>query len=362
MPNFYGKNYKMLLAIPLALYIVFFILIFVWPKVPMGIDFKGGTMVIIRADKPIDAAELSTLLSQNFDLTELKVSSVSGPAGYGVNIQFAADKALESGEAAVVAARAALATNPDTGLPINPDAALQHARDAVESVKRYLTDTTLPSEPEEAVNKAELDMIEAGENANQQMQDLIKQRFSLSESSAFQRREVSPTLSASFWQTGLNVAIFAVILVTTVIFIFFRKIIPSVAVIACGIFDVGCAVAMMAVFSIPLSLSSIPTLLMLLGYSIDTDVMLTSRMLQRKEKSPAERAYGSLNTGLTMTGTTIGALLVMLLVSYFNQISIIFEISAVLLFGLAGDIIGTWLMNAPLLLWYVERASKKTFF
>lgn len=354
MPNFYGKNYKMLLAIPIALYIVFFILIFVWPKVPMGIDFKGGTMVIIRADKPIDATELSSLLSQNFELTELKVSSVSGPAGYGVNIQFAADKALESGEASVEAARAALATN--------PDAALQRARDAVESVKRYLTDTTLPSVPEEAVNKAELAMIEAGKNANQQMQDLIKQRFSLSESSAFQRREVSPTLSASFWQTGLNVAIFAVILVTIVIFIFFRKIIPSLAVIECGIFDVGCAVAMMAVFSIPLSLSSIPTLLMLLGYSIDTDVMLTSRMLQRKEKSPAERAYGSLNTGLTMTGTTIGALLVMLLVSYFNQISIIFEISAVLLFGLAGDVIGTWLMNAPLLLWYVERANKKTIF
>jgi preprotein translocase subunit SecF len=354
LPNFYGKNYKMLLAIPIALYIVFFILIFVWPKVPMGIDFKGGTMVIIRADKPIDATELSSLLSQNFELTELKVSSVSGPAGYGVNIQFAADKALESGEASVEAARAALATN--------PDAALQRARDAVESVKRYLTDTTLPSVPEEAVNKAELAMIEAGKNANQQMQDLIKQRFSLSESSAFQRREVSPTLSASFWQTGLNVAIFAVILVTIVIFIFFRKIIPSLAVIECGIFDVGCAVAMMAVFSIPLSLSSIPTLLMLLGYSIDTDVMLTSRMLQRKEKSPAERAYGSLNTGLTMTGTTIGALLVMLLVSYFNQISIIFEISAVLLFGLAGDVIGTWLMNAPLLLWYVERANKKTIF
>jgi preprotein translocase subunit SecF len=357
LPNFYGKNYKMLLAIPLALFIVFFILIFVWPKVPMGIDFKGGTMVIIRADKPIDATELSTLLSQNFDLTELKVSSVSGPAGYGVNIQFAADTALESGKASVEAARAALETNPD-----NPDAALQLARDAVESVKRYLTDTTLPSEPEEAMNKAELALIEAGKNASQQMQDLIKQRFSLSESSAFQRREISPTLSASFWQTGLNVAIFAVILVTIVIFIFFRKIIPSFAVIVCGIFDVGCAVAMMAVFSIPLSLSSIPTLLMLLGYSIDTDVMLTSRMLQRKEKSPVERAYGSLNTGLTMTGTTIGALLVMLVVSYFNQISIIFEISAVLLFGLVGDIIGTWLMNAPLLLWYVERAKKKTIF
>ena len=354
LPNFYGKNYKMLLAIPLALFIVFFILIFVWPKVPMGIDFKGGTMVLIRADKPIDATELSTLLSQNFDLTELKVSSVSGPAGYGVNIQFATDKVLESGKASVEAARAALATN--------PDAALQLARDAVESVKRYLTDTTLPSVPEEAVNKAELALIEAGKNASQQMQDLIKQRFSLSESSAFQRREVSPTLSASFWQTGLNVAILAVILVTIVIFIFFRKIIPSVAVIVCGIFDVGCAVAMMAVFSIPLSLSSIPTLLMLLGYSIDTDIMLTSRMLQRKEKSPVERAYGSLNTGLTMTGTTIGALLVMLVVSYFNQINIIFEISAVLLFGLVGDLIGTWLMSAPLLLWYVEKAKKKTLF
>ena len=38
---------------------------------------------------------------------------------------------------------------------------------------------------------------------------------------------------------------------------------------------------------------------------------------------------------------------------------IIFNISSVLLFGLIGDLISTWFMNAPLLMWYMERKSKR---
>jgi len=351
LPNLYSKkNYKIALAVPMALFAVFFFLIFAWPTVPKGIDLAGGTLVIIRSDKPIDAMEVRGLLAQSFDLSDLKVNGVSGPAGYGVNIQFAENKVLSAGQSEVDAAKAALAANPAL--------ARQHAENAVNAVKQHLAETKLPDDPVQAVNQADLYMVEASKNMSQKMQQLISQRFSLGENIAFQWKEVSPTLSATFWQTGINVAISAIILITIVIFIFFRKVVPSIAVISCGIFDVASAVALMAVFQIPLSLSSIPTLLMLLGYSIDTDIMLSSRMLHRKEKSPAERAYDSLGTGLTMTGTTVAAVTVMLLVSYFTQIGLIFEISAVLLFGLLGDMVGTWLMNAPILLWYVERTKK----
>ncbi|MCX6799367.1 MAG: hypothetical protein NTW59_04725 [Candidatus Diapherotrites archaeon] len=352
LPNIYGKkNYKLTLAIPLILYVVFFFAIFVWPTVPLGIDFKGGTLIIMRADKAVDAAELKNLLSQNFELSDLKVTSVSGPTGSGVNIQFAENKPIAAAEAMAEIAKASLAAGNTAG-------ALEGASRAVDLIKQFLAETSLPPDPALAVNQAELYIIEAEKNANEKMQNLIIEKFSLGQKVAFQLREVSPTLSASFWQTAINVAIFSLILVVIVIFLFFRRIVPSIAVIACGIFDVASAVALMAVFSMPMSLSTIPTLLMLLGYSIDTDIMLTSRMLQRREKTPAERAYDSMGTGLTMTGTTVAAVLVMLLVSYFNQIGVIFEISAVLLFGLIGDIIGTWLMNAPLLLWYVEKSRK----
>jgi len=49
----------------------------------------------------------------------------------------------------------------------------------------------------------------------------------------------------------------------------------------------------------------------------------------------------------------------MLIVSYFYQIEVIFQIAAILFFGLLADLISTWFMNAPLLLWHIENKGGK---
>ncbi len=353
--NFYaGGDTKRYMLVPAAMFILFLFLILVWPTVPRGIDLKGGTLLLIRSDKEVDASKLKDLLSANFDLTDLKVHSISSPAGFGVNVQFATNALLKGAREEIDAGNALE--------EISPETALQHYRNATTILAEYLEETSLPDEVFEARGKVELYFIEAGKNINEKMQQLITQEFNLGSEVAFQRKEVSPTLGESFWQTAFNVAIFAGILIVFVIFIFFRKIIPSAAVIGAAVFDIAGALALMAVFNIPLSLSSIPALLMLIGYSVDTDIMLTTRMLTRREKDPAGRAYDSMLTGLTMTGTTIAALFAMIAISYLNQIEVIFAIAVVLLFGLAADLISTWFMNAPVLLWYVERKNKKPFF
>ncbi len=352
LDNFYeGKGHRLYIAIPIVLFIAFMFSIFVWPTVPAGIDLSGGTLIVIRSQTSIDADELTSLLSENFDLLDLKVSSVTGPSGTGVNIQFAGNQSLLAAKDSVELANSLLESN--------PAAALQEARAAVSILSPFLATTVLPSEPEAAVIKADLYLIEASQAFNQEMQELIVQTFNLGSEVAFQKKEVSPTLGATFWQTAFNVAIMGGFLIVIVIFIFFRKIIPSLAVIAAAIFDVAGALALMAVFGIPLSLSSIPALLMLIGYSVDTDIMLTTRVLQRKEGSPEKRASESMSTGLTMTGTTMAALATMIIIAYMNQIYIIFEIAIVIFFGLLADLVSTWLMNAEILLWYSKLKNKK---
>ncbi len=349
--RFYArKNYKLYMLIPAVLFIVFLFTIFVWPSIPRGIDLQGGTLLVVRSEKPIDALEVKQLLSDNFDLLDLKVNGISGPNGYGVNIQFAGNQTILSATELLDSAKSSLGSN--------PAAARQNAIQAVDLLSPFVQALPLSQEPEKAVSEAEAILVEANKNINQGMQELIVEHFALGEKVAFQRKEVSPTLGATFWATAFNVAIASGILIILVIFLFFRKIIPSVAVIAAAIFDVAGALALMAVFGIPLSLSSIPALLMLVGYSVDTDIMLTTRVLQRKEKTPAGRAADSMATGLTMTGTTIAALLSMLVIAYMSQIFVIFEIAAVILFGLLADLVSTWLMNAEILLWYVERKKK----
>jgi preprotein translocase subunit SecF len=352
LEHFYtGQKYKLYMAIPAILFIAFLLMVFVWPTVPAGIDLKGGTLIIIRSETPIDAIELKQLLSDNFDLVDLKVNSVSSASSSGVNIQFAGNSILIAAKSGIDSAKAMLAAN--------PAAALQEAQAVANMLAPFVQETALPSDPEAAVAQADFYLAEANQAINESMQKLIVQHFSLGSEVAFQKKEVSPTLSAAFWQTGLNVAIMAGILIVVVIFFFFRKIIPSLAVISAAIFDICGALAMMSVFGIPLSLSSIPALLMLVGYSVDTDIMLTTRLLQRREGTPAKRAADSMVTGLTMTGTTLAALAAMIIISYINQVYVIFEIATVIFFGLLADLVSTWLMNAGILLWYLEWKNRK---
>jgi preprotein translocase subunit SecF len=66
-----------------------------------------------------------------------------------------------------------------------------------------------------------------------------------------------------------------------------------------------------------------------------------------------------------MTTTTLAALVVMYLVSTYSylifsslpQISLLSDISIVLIFGLAADIMNTWLLNTAILRWHVEGLS-----
>ncbi|MDO8538664.1 MAG: protein translocase subunit SecF, partial [archaeon] len=171
----------------------------------------------------------------------------------------------------------------------------------------------------------------------------------------FQLREVGSSLGESFWQNAITITIASMILIIIVVFVFFRELVPSLAIIAAAIFDILCALGLMAWFGVNLSLATIPAVLSLVGYSIGTDILLTTRLLKRKEKTSSERTMDAFKTGITMTITTLVAVIVLLGFAYFYQMLIVFEISIVLLFGLIGDVISTWMMNAPILLMYLEK-------
>ena len=96
---------------------------------------------------------------------------------------------------------------------------------------------------------------------------------------------------------------------------------------------------------------------MLIGYSVDTDMLLTTRLMRKKDESNHEAIIGAFKTGMMMTLTTLGALLVGFI---FTQSDVIRQIMQILLIGLVLDIINTWVQNAGLLLWFAERKDQKT--
>jgi preprotein translocase subunit SecF len=167
---------------------------------------------------------------------------------------------------------------------------------------------------------------------------------------------MSPTLSNSFFTQAMYILAISFILMSIVIFAYFREFTPSFAVVLSGIFDILVTVGVLDLFKVPVSISGIGALLMLIGYSIDTDVLLTNRLIREKGDDYYEKVFFAFKTGILMSLTTLIAGLGALLLT---NSDVIFEISLILVIGLVVDIISTWLQNTGILLWWLEKRNTK---
>ncbi len=195
------------------------------------------------------------------------------------------------------------------------------------------------------LGKEELDM--------NKVEEILSEYGSVTESVSF-----GASLSRSFVQQGKRAILIAFFFMATVVFLTFRTIVPALAVILAALSDIIVTLAVMSLLKIPVSLASIAALLVLIGYSVDTDILLTTRVLRRKKGSVDDRIWSAMETGLTTGGTTIAVVLVMYVVSKFLVVEVIDQIASVLFIGLFVDMINTWIQNAWIIKIYAERGKR----
>ena len=169
---------------------------------------------------------------------------------------------------------------------------------------------------------------------------------------------IGSTLGESFYKQLLIAVLFAFFFMAVIVFIIFRTFIPSVAVIISAFSDILMTLALVDILGIKMSSAGLVAFLMLIGYSVDTDILLTTRILKRREGELNERIFNAFKTGITMTLTSLLAvILALIVVSSFSVI--LTQIFTVLAIGLGFDILNTWITNASILKWYVENKRKK---
>lgn len=173
-----------------------------------------------------------------------------------------------------------------------------------------------------------------------------------SENSSFEF--TGSALSESFFKQLLIAILVAFVFMAIVVFIIFRTFVPSTAVIISAFADILMTLTLVNFLGIKMSSAGIVAFLMLIGYSVDTDILLTTRILKRSEGSLNERITGAFKTGITMTLTSLLAIIFALIIvkSFSIVLSQIFTILAI---GLGFDILNTWITNVSILKWYVER-------
>lgn len=283
---------KKLLPIPVLILLLSLVVIYVsWnnASVPMSVDLKGGTVIIIPTQEPVP--ELDTLLEARFGF-EARSRSIRDFTG-----------SIRQEEIVI---------NRDT---LTPD----EEREITEFI----------------INEFESNSIERGEI--------------LSET-------VSGFFSEMFLAESIKAVVFAFLFMAVVIFIKFRTFVPSFAVVLSAFADIVETIAAMIILGIELSKGSIVALLLLIGYSVDTDIMLTSRLLKQRGRKEIDLTIkNSMYTGFTMTGTTTTAMIVLFLVSTSDLLD---SIATVIIIGLVFDLVNTWITNLSLLKMYVEGKRK----
>jgi preprotein translocase subunit SecF len=288
MEKLYNKYYKILIFIPVILFLISILIIANFYSnngdfVKKDVTLTGGLSTTINIEKEIDIVELGNILKNEFKDSDIFLRKLSE---FGSNRQI--------------------------GIIIE-------ASDLKEvDLKPFL--------------EKELDL------------ELTEKNYSV--------EEAGGSLGDSFYNQMIKAILIAFVLMGIVVFMVFRTLIPSLAVISAALFDIVITISIIDLLGIRLSTAGISALLLLIGYSVDTDILLTTRVLKRKEGSVNERLISSMKTGLTMTVTTLAALSVGYIVTTSPVLKQMFMI---ILIGLVIDVFATYLTNAGILKWYVER-------
>ena len=385
VPNIYAsRHYKMLIVIPFLFLVAsaFFI-----PKIPAGIDLRGGILITTQTNSTVDADALTAALKQGLGVTEVSVKTGPAPGGgTGLEVEIEQNDKLAAAEIAlrrfyesyeeftaqdyaVVSYASGLnSSNLTESERATMQAGLADAQakrtaalDSIMADAQAIQSNTEPFIGPVAVSR-DMDsttirnaLASAYADAKTVYRDRVLSAMrSQVAFTDFTYKDVSPSLSEFFLQKTTQVVIVSFILTALVVALVIRSPVPSFAVIFGALNDIVFALGAMGLFGIPMTLASVGALLMLIGFSLDTDMLLTIRIMKRTEGFARDRAYGAMKTGLMMSATAIAAFTILFLLSIVTQLPTYRQIAAVAICGLIGDVIATWCTNAVIVLWSVE--------
>ncbi|ELY59097.1 preprotein translocase subunit SecF [Natronolimnohabitans innermongolicus JCM 12255] len=166
-----------------------------------------------------------------------------------------------------------------------------------------------------------------------------------------QESTVSESFGSQTQQTALLGIAVAFVGMSVIAFLLFRTFVPSIAIVVSAFSDIVIPLAFMTVTGISLSLGTVAALLMLIGYSVDSDILLNNHVL-RRQGDFYESVQRATQTGVTMTITSMSAMLVMGVAAWLFGVELLASIGIILFVGLAADLMNTYMLNFSLLRWY----------
>jgi len=196
-------------------------------------------------------------------------------------------------------------------------------------------------------------MISSSDIESKELLNSLKTKFGELD---YNIEEMGSSLGKSFFKEIFTAILFAFLFMAIIVFIYFRQPIPSLAIVLSAFSNMVVTLAIINLMGVRLSTAGIAAFLMLIGYSVDTNILLSTKVLKRKGGEVIDRIINGMKSGLTMTFTTLTAIVV----AYtFSQSAALSQIMLILIIGLLMDVLNTWVQNAGILRLYLERRTKR---
>jgi len=192
-------------------------------------------------------------------------------------------------------------------------------------------------------------VVEAGpEHSLGEVEVRVNQTFP---GSSYDVRSVGPAMGESFMQGAVRSLVISFVFMGLILAFIFRQPIVAFTVILSGFLNVFEAAAFMTLFGVRLAPHTIGALLMLMGWSVDSEVLFDTKIFKRRGGSSFERATAAMKTAMTMSMAIFLSLSALYFVS---TSSLIRDMALVILLGTACDLLNTWFQSLSMVLWYTE--------
>ena len=166
--------------------------------------------------------------------------------------------------------------------------------------------------------------------------------------------QISPRFGREFFKQVIMVLLIAFILMSIGVIIRFKSFIPALTIIISVVSDIVTTLAFIILFGIEFTKGVFLALLLLIGYGVDSNVLLSTRIL-KEYKNFFDGYVSAFKTGALMSLTTIFAGIALYI---FSASKVLKDIALVAIIGLLSDFIYTWFLNSYLIKIYLVRVKK----
>ncbi|MGZ4786986.1 MAG: protein translocase subunit SecF [Terriglobales bacterium] len=372
--DFLGKKWYFL-AFSLVFSVAGLLSLFFWHGLPLGVDFRGGTLVYVKFTHPPNDADVRAKLDKA-GLKDAKLQSIGGGAAgknellISLDIKETSEQALDAGKNTIINA---LETNKDSTKKDFNNASAQTVSEYLQNAdpvhagldaqQRYDALARQIVSIRDKDNGGVISSFDQLNSVGLPVVQSLEQGFFLSDFGVRNVEIVGPQVGEQLRKQALLAILYS--LAGMLVYLWFRfELIYGVAAVVAVFHDTLITVGAFSLTNKEISLTVIAAILTLVGYSMNDTIVVFDRIRENvkllRRESLADIVNKSINQTLSRTILTSGLTFLTVLSLYLFGGEVLHGFSFALVIGI---LIGTYssiAIAAPMLVAYQEWRTKSS--